>query len=93
MQSLENIWLNLKYLGDLKCKASEVFNNVKYAQCYMPSYTSGQLGLLIATMDTAKDLTNPLRKFSREKNRNYLNIIINKFMLVHSFYQPGLMTI
>ncbi|RCK64103.1 Spermine synthase [Candida viswanathii] len=67
MQSLENIWLNLKYLGELKCKASEVFSNVKYAQCYMPSYTSGQLGLLIATMDTTKDLTSPLRKFPREK--------------------------
>ena len=54
MQSLENIWLNLPYLKELKSKAATVFSNVKYCQCYMPSYTSGQLGLIIATMDTGK---------------------------------------
>ncbi|EMG46095.1 SPE4 Spermine synthase SPE4 [Candida maltosa Xu316] len=67
MQSSENIWLNLEYLKSLKTKASTVFNNVKYCQCYMPSYTSGQLGLIIATTDSSKDFTHPLRSFSREK--------------------------
>lgn len=63
MQSSENIWLNLDYLNDLIGKCNQVFSNVKYSQCYMPSYTSGQLGLLMATNDNQKDLTRPLRKF------------------------------
>ncbi|KAK6455498.1 Spermine/spermidine synthase-domain-containing protein [Scheffersomyces xylosifermentans] len=67
MQSSENIWLNIEYLRDLLVKARTVFTNVKYSQCYMPSYTSGQLGLIIATNDTEKDLTKPLRQFSVEK--------------------------
>ncbi|EGV65646.1 Spermine synthase [Yamadazyma tenuis] len=67
MQSSENIWLNLDYLKQLKNKAETVFKNVKYTQCYMPSYTSGQLGLLVATDDEEKDLTRPLRTADNER--------------------------
>ncbi|CAK9437077.1 uncharacterized protein LODBEIA_P15180 [Lodderomyces beijingensis] len=67
MQSSENIWLEIAYLKELKSKASRVFNNVKYCQCYMPSYTSGQLGLIVASMDPNNDLTVPLRRFDRRK--------------------------
>lgn len=66
MQSSENIWLNLAYLTQLKDKASQVFRNVAYCQCYMPSYTSGQLGLLVACNDAAKDLTKPVRTAAHE---------------------------
>lgn len=66
MQSSENIWLNLDYLKGLLSKGRQVFKNVKYSQCYMPSYTSGQLGLLIATNDTTKKLTTPLRTIEDE---------------------------
>lgn len=61
MQSSENIWLNINYLADLIKKAKTVFANVEYSQCYMPSYTSGQLGLVIATNDAKNDLTKPTR--------------------------------
>ncbi|CUM63578.1 uncharacterized protein PRCAT00001157001 [Priceomyces carsonii] len=64
MQSSENIWLNLDYLKELFGKARSVFSTVEYCQCYMPSYTSGQLGLFIATNDSSKDLKRPLRKFA-----------------------------
>lgn len=67
MQSSENIWLNLDYLSDLVGKARKVFANVDYCQCYMPSYTSGQLGLIVATSDTGKNLRKPLRQFSEAK--------------------------
>lgn len=67
MQSLENIWLEIKYLKELIQKASKVFDNVKYCQCYMPSYTSGQLGLIVATNNKNVDLTQPLRTFDRHK--------------------------
>lgn len=66
MQSSENIWLNLTYLSSLKEKAAQVFSNVEYCQCYMPSYTSGQLGLIVATMDTSKNLSKPLRTLLRD---------------------------
>lgn len=67
MQSSENIWLNLQYLQLLVQKAKKVFSNVDYCQCYMPSYTSGQLGLIVATMDAEKNLRKPLRTYTREQ--------------------------
>lgn len=33
----------------------------------MPSYTGGQLGLVVATNDEEKDLRIPLRSFDEEK--------------------------
>ncbi|EGW32489.1 uncharacterized protein SPAPADRAFT_61556 [Spathaspora passalidarum NRRL Y-27907] len=80
MQSSENIWLNLAYLKDLIYKAKQVFNNVQYCQCYMPSYTSGQLGLIIAS-NSEGDLTNPKVKCS--------SIIINKSTTVPLCCQLG----
>lgn len=67
MQSSENIWLNINYLNQLMQKAKQVFSNVAYSQCYMPSYTSGQLGLVVATNDTSNVLSIPSRTFSAEK--------------------------
>lgn len=67
MQSSENIWLNLAYLSDLMAKTKAVFANVEYCQCYMPSYTSGQLGLIVATQDSTKNLAVPLRKADDEE--------------------------
>ena len=87
MQSLENIWLNLPYLKELKSKAATVFSNVKYCQCYMPSYTSGQLGLIIATMVTGKDLVNPLRKFDHDKELKLFKYY-NQHIHTNSFVLP-----
>lgn len=67
MQSSENIWLNLNYLQELLYKCRLVFKNVAYSQCYMPSYTSGQLGLIVATNDPSNSLLFPKRTFSPEK--------------------------
>lgn len=60
MQSSENIWLNLPYIKELISKGRLVFSNVQYCQCYMPSYTGGQLGLVVAT-NSQQDLSKPLR--------------------------------
>ncbi|GEQ72040.1 hypothetical protein JCM33374_g5726 [Metschnikowia sp. JCM 33374] len=68
MQSSENIWLNLPYLSELLDKASQVFSNIGYCQCYMPSYTSGQLGLIVATQDNTKNLQVPLRVIDNESD-------------------------
>lgn len=66
MQSSENIWLNIHYLKTLLDDCRTVFANVEYCQCYMPLYTSGQLGLLIASVNKKFDLKKPIRKFSSE---------------------------
>ncbi|KAI5954330.1 SPE4 [Candida jiufengensis] len=87
MQSSENIWLNLKYLKNLIKKSKMVFKNVNYCQCYMPSYTSGQLGLLIATMDETLNLTKPLKTFSREKESRLFRYY-NQFIHSSSFILP-----
>lgn len=68
MQSSENIWLNLPYLCELLSKAGQVFSNVEYCQCYMPSYTSGQLGLVIATPSKDIDLKKPIKNFDDRKD-------------------------
>lgn len=85
MQSSENIWLNLEYLSELKTKAGKVFLNVAYCQCYMPSYTSGQLGLIVACNDESKDLSKPVREFGPEKENSvfkYYNAAVHKAAFV-----------
>lgn len=67
MQSSENIWLNLPYLCDLLGKACQVFENVEYCQCYMPSYTSGQLGLVIASPKRERNLKTPVKVYDDRK--------------------------
>lgn len=66
MQSSENIWLKLDYLKELLNKARSVFQNVEYSQCYMPSYTSGSLGLIIAS-NSDSNLKVPTRTFDEVK--------------------------
>lgn len=61
MQLSENVWLNLDYLKQLTRKARLVFANVAYCQCYMPSYTGGQLGLVVALPNGDLDLRQPHR--------------------------------
>lgn len=85
MQSSENIWLNLTYLSSLKEKAQQVFSTVEYCQCYMPSYTSGQLGLIVATMDKSKNLTKPLRTLladQEEKMFKYYSAAVHESAFV-----------
>lgn len=69
MQSSENVWLNIAKLKELVLSSRQVFANVQYCQCYMPSYTSGQLGLIIATHNESTDLSQPLRKFSADTEK------------------------
>lgn len=87
MQSSENIWLNIDYLAQLLDKARKVFANVAYSQCYMPSYTGGQLGLVVATNDEEKDLRIPLRSFDEEKEDKLFKYY-SKAVHIASFVLP-----
>lgn len=60
-QASENVWLNINYLKELMCIAHSVFDNTNYCYTTVPSYTSGQLGLIICSNDSNVDLTKPQR--------------------------------
>ncbi|CDF89233.1 ZYBA0S03-12354g1_1 [Zygosaccharomyces bailii CLIB 213] len=60
-QASENVWLNIKYLKQLMRIAHSVFDNSNYCYTTVPSYTSGQLGLIICSNDSQVNLTTPRR--------------------------------
>ncbi|ODV59696.1 spermine synthase [Ascoidea rubescens DSM 1968] len=61
-QTSENFWLNFKFIKNLKKIALKVFPNVEFSYTCVPTYTSGQLGLLICSKDKNFNLKVPLRK-------------------------------
>lgn len=67
MQSSENIWLNLDYLRDLKNTAKRVFPNTEYCYTMVPTYTSGQLGLIVCSNNDSIPLIAPQRLLSGQE--------------------------
>ena len=74
-QTSENVWLNVDYLTNLVGEARSVFENVQYCYTMVPSYTSGQLGLLVCNNDKSIDLKHPNREPSvkEQKQLKYYN--------------------
>jgi spermidine synthase len=66
-QASENVWLKIELLKNLKTIMSEVFPVVKYSYTTVPTYTSGQLGLMIASKDPNAKLDQPSKKLDKEK--------------------------
>lgn len=60
-QASENVWLNIQYLSQLVKVAKSVFKNTNYCYTLCPSYTSGQLGLVVCSKNEKLDLTKPVR--------------------------------
>lgn len=61
------------YVGLMK-DVREIFPVVRYAYTYTPSYTTGQIGILLASKDKDTKFEEPKRIFSEEeKNRMQLN--------------------
>lgn len=87
-QTSENVWLNVPYLSNLVSESRQVFNNVQYCYTMVPSYTSGQLGLLICNDDPARlhTLNEPVR-YPTAKEQNQLHYY-NKEIHSASFVLP-----
>ena len=85
-QTSENVWLNINYLTDLIKQARTVFNNVQYCYTMVPSYTSGQLGLLVCNNDKDKNLKIPTR-YPTESEQDQLKYY-NKDIHSASFVLP-----
>lgn len=79
-QASENVWLNIKYLQNLINTAKRVFPNTKYCYTMVPSYTSGQLGLIICSPNKTLDLTSPSRLPTPQEQSNlkYYNAAIHR---------------
>lgn len=80
-QTSENVWLNIDYLQNLNNVASKVFPKVQNCYTMVPSYTSGQLGLIVCTKDETINLKKPIRKPSKEIF-NYYNTDIHSASFV-----------
>lgn len=66
MQASENVWLKIELLHRLKDLMQQVFPKVEYCYAMVPTYTSGQLGLMVCSKDKEMDLTTPLRTLDNE---------------------------
>ncbi|ODQ60626.1 hypothetical protein WICANDRAFT_39990 [Wickerhamomyces anomalus NRRL Y-366-8] len=80
-QASENVWLKIELLKNLKATISEIFPVVKYAYTTVPTYTSGQLGLMISSKNPNAKLNIPARTVSKEKEEElfkYYNSEIHK---------------
>jgi spermidine synthase len=67
MQASENIWLKLNVLRILKLACKQVFPMVEYTHTCVPTYTSGQLGLMICSKNPNHNLRIPLRTWTDEE--------------------------
>ncbi|QLG73886.1 hypothetical protein HG535_0F03980 [Zygotorulaspora mrakii] len=75
MQASENVWLNINYLGELIQTAKSVFSNTGYCYTTVPSYTSGQLGLIVCSneKDLRLDVAHRLPTSEEQQKMKYYN--------------------
>lgn len=74
MQASENCWLKLDALRKLQKTCKMVFPVARYSSTCVPTYTSGQLGLMICGKDTDIDVCTPRRLWkdaSGDTNKYY----------------------
>lgn len=83
-QTSENVWLNINYLKDLLKAAKIVFPNTNYCYTMVPTYTSGQLGLMVCSPNEKLDLRNPTRvpTESEQEDLKYYNRDIHEASFV-----------
>ena len=62
----ENIWLNLNNLKNLKNVCENIFPIVKTCYCTIPSYTSGQISLMVCGKNKEIDITKANREVNGE---------------------------
>lgn len=63
----ENQWLHLSLISKLRKSCKEVFPTVEYAYTTIPTYPSGQIGFMVCCKDANRDVTTPLRTWSKEE--------------------------
>nr|XP_023025479.1 spermidine synthase [Leptinotarsa decemlineata] len=62
-----SIWLDLPHMKKTMENCRKHFPVVNYATSSVPSYTDGQLGYMVATLDASIDLKKPVFKFTEKQ--------------------------
>ncbi|CAG8810273.1 19506_t:CDS:2, partial [Cetraspora pellucida] len=60
-------WLHLPLISEVQNHCRQVFPVVEYAYTTIPTYPSGQIGILLCCNDKSRNLKKPLRKLPEEK--------------------------
>lgn len=83
-QASESVWLNLDYLKKLVETARSVFSQARYCYTSVPTYTSGQLGLIICAKSSVPNLECPQRLPTEEEQSamRYYNPMIHSASFV-----------
>lgn len=82
MQASENVWLKLEVLKDLQTRCKKVFPVAEYAAVCVPTYTSGQLGLMLCAKSSSINLKAPVRDCNLEGEVRYYNEAIHSASFV-----------
>ena len=86
-QGSENIWLNLGLIKELKDICKSAFPVVEYTYAAVPTYTSGQLGLLLCCKNPKANVKKPLRVWDL-KTEATINKYYNREIHEASFVLP-----
>ncbi|CAG8770185.1 spermidine synthase [Gigaspora rosea] len=60
-------WLHLKLIAEVRTFCRQLFPVVEYAYTTIPTYPSGQIGILVCSADPSCNLKKPIRKWSEDK--------------------------
>jgi spermidine synthase len=69
----------------LKKDCKEVFPVAEYGYTTIPTYPSGQIGFMVCCKDAARDVTKPLRTWTKEEEEKlcrYYNADVHKAAFV-----------
>jgi spermidine synthase len=83
----ENQWLHIELIKNLKKDCKEVFPVAEYAYTTIPTYPSGQIGFMVCCKDADRDVSKPVRSWSKEEEEQLCRYY-NKEVHEASFVLP-----
>jgi len=83
----ENQWLHIELIKNLKKDCKEVFPVAEYAYTTIPTYPSGQIGFMVCCKDANRDVSKPIRSWSKEEEEKLCRYY-NKEIHEASFVLP-----
>jgi len=65
-------WLHLHIIKEVQTYCRSLFPVVEYAYTTIPTYPSGQIGFILCSNDSSRNLKKPLRKWTEEEEEKLL---------------------
>lgn len=82
LQASENVWLRINILEELQSICKKVFPVAKYCTTCVPTYTSGQLGIMVCAKNPATDVMHPIREFNLSNQLEYYTAALHSASFV-----------